>query len=294
MLNDAIIVGGSYAGMAAALQILRARRTVLIVDAGQRRNRFTSRSHGFLAHDGDEPAALANAARRQLEAYPGLTWHVGTAETVSGQRDDFVVTTGDGAVHHGRRLLFATGVVDLLPDVEGLAARWGDSVFHCPYCHGYELESGRIGVIATGEMSVHQAQMLPDWGKITFLANDAVRLGADERQDLEARGIDIEETPIARLDGHADVVLTDGRALTFAGLFTASRCEPGSTLPQELGCALTETPFGLQVQTNDMKETSIAGAFACGDTARVPHSITLAVADGAWAGAVLHRSLVFG
>jgi thioredoxin reductase len=195
--------------------------------------------------------------------------------------------------HAGRRLLFATGVSDALPDIEGLGERWGKSVFHCPYCHGYELGQGRIGCIATGPMSLHQAQLLPEWGEVTFFLNGSFVPDETQHADLAARGVTIEAAPIARLEGKADVRLTDGRLLPFAGHFTASRVSPSSPIAERLGCALEETPFGTQIQTDAMKETTISGAFACGDAARIPHSVSLAVGDGAWAGAQLHRSLVF-
>lgn len=293
MEYDVIVIGGSYSGMAAALQLLRARRTVLVIDGGRRRNRSASHSHGFLGQDGVDPAVIARDARVQLEAYPTLTWIDGHAVDASGEKDAFTVTTQDGDVHHARRLLLATGVSDQLPDVAGLAERWGTSVFHCPYCHGYELDNGSIGVIATGAISVHQAQLLPEWGRVTFLLNGALELDDRATQDLTARRVAIEPTPIVRIEGHADALLADGRRLAFAGLFTAARNAPSTSVVGQLGCALMETPMGAQIQADDAKETSVPGVFACGDVARMPHSISLAVGDGAWAGAQLHRSLVW-
>lgn len=293
MRHDVIVIGGSYAGMAAALQLLRARRRVLVIDAGKRRNRFTAESHGFLGQDGVDPAEIAGKAREQLLAYPTLIWVEGNAERAEGEKDAFVVTTADGARHDGRRLLFATGVSDTLPAIEGLGERWGKSVFHCPYCHGYELDQGRIGCIATGPMSLHQAQLLPEWGEVTLFLNGTFVPDEAQRADLVARGVAIEETQVARLEGKADVRLTDGRLLQFAGLFTASQVAPASPIAEHLGCSIEATLFGTQIQTDATKESTIPGAFACGDAARIPHSVTLAVGDGAWAGAQLHRSLVF-
>ncbi|MDR3443800.1 MULTISPECIES: NAD(P)/FAD-dependent oxidoreductase [unclassified Dyella] len=292
-MHDVIVVGGSYAGMAAALQLVRARKTVLVIDAGQRRNRFASHSHGFLGQDGVSPADIATEARRQLQAYPSLRWIDGLVTSASGSKDDFSVMLDDGDAHSGRRLLFATGVSDELPAIDGLAERWGKAVFHCPYCHGYELDQGRIGVIATGPMSIHQAQLLPEWGQVTFLTNGCVSLDADARRDLIQRGVVIEEALIDKLDGDADVLLADGRRLPLAGLFTASRCTPSSPVASNLGCELMDTLMGKQIWTAETKETSIRGAFACGDVARAPHSVSLAVGDGAWAGAQIHRSLVW-
>ena len=175
-MQDVILVGGGYAGMAAALQLLRARRSVLIIDAGMRRNRSASHSYGFLGQDGVDPAELAGIARTQLEAYPTLTWKEGEVASAAGENDAFQVTLTTGERFETRRLLFATGVTDGLPSVPGLAERWGRSVFHCPYCHGYELDQGHIGVIATGPMSVHQAQLLTEWGKVTFLTLSLIHI----------------------------------------------------------------------------------------------------------------------
>ena len=293
MMQDAIIIGGSYSGMAAGLQLLRAHKHVTIIDAGERRNRFSDHSHGFLGQDGASAAEIALNARRQLEAYPTLSWREGRAVTISGEKDDFTVTAADGQTYHGRRVLLATGVADQLPEISGLAERWGKSVFHCPYCHGYELGKGQIGVIATGPMSTHQAEIVSEWGEVTFLTNNAVALDADTRSALEKRGIRIEPAGIDRIEGTAEVVLASGQRLDFAGLFTAPHCVPASPLAEETGCALEETIMGIQIKTDEAKQTSIAGIFACGDGARIPHSVTLAVADGAWAGAQIHRSLIW-
>ncbi len=293
MHYDIIVIGGSYAGMAAALQLLRARRSVLVIDAGERRNRFASHSHGFLGQDGVPPGEIAVNARRQLDAYPTLTWLEGRVEAVTGQINEFTVTTSNGGSHRGRRILLATGVADQLPAVEGLAERWGTAVFHCPYCHGYELGQGRIGIVGASPMSLHQAELLTDWGSVTLLVNGAVELSQEERSTLEHRGVTIEETPIDRIEGHADVAMADGRRLSFAGLFTATRTSPSSSLAEAMGCALEEMPLGIQIRTNAESKTSVTGVFACGDVARAPHSVSLAVGNGAMTGAQIHRSLLW-
>ncbi|MBB5877279.1 MULTISPECIES: NAD(P)/FAD-dependent oxidoreductase [Xanthomonas] len=293
MQHDAIIIGGSYSGMAAALQLVRARRNVLVIDAGERRNRFASHAHGFLGQDGVPPGEIAAQARRQLEIYPTLTWREERAGSVTGRVDGFEVTTADGVSHHARRILFANGVADQLPAVPGLAERWGQSVFHCPYCHGYELHKGRIGIVGSSPLSLHQAELLTEWGAVTLLVNGAVELTPETREKLEHRGVAIESTPIDRIEGPADVVLADGRQLPFAGLFAATRTSPSNALAEGIGCALEETPMGIQIRTDAESKTSVAGVFACGDVARVPHSVSLAVGSGAMAGAQVHRSLVW-
>lgn len=280
--------------MAASLQLLRSRKSVVVIDAGLRRNRFAASSHGFLGQDGVDPGVIAQAARRQLEAYPTLNWIDGEAASVAGERDRFIVGTADGRVHHGRRILFATGVTDLLPQMPGLADRWGKSVFHCPYCHGYELNQGHIGVIATGPMSAHQAQHLTEWGTITLFTNGALTLDPAMLQALADKGVAIESTLIAAIEGQADVRLADERLLSFAGMFIATKVTPASPLPAQAGCAMAEGPMGTMIGVDTSKRTTVPGIFACGDVAQVPHSVSIAVGDGALAGLHLHRSLVWG
>jgi thioredoxin reductase len=289
---DVVVVGGSYAGLSAALQLARARRRVLVVDAGRRRNRYADRSHGFLTQDGTEAAAIAAQGRAQLRAYPTVAWANDTAVGACAGGAAFDVALTDGGTVRARRLVLATGVADTLPAVDGLEERWGRTVFHCPYCHGYELDGGAIGVLAAGELALHQALLLPDWGKVTLLANDAVEPRPDQLAALAARGVTVERTPVARIEGRADVVLRDGRVLPLAGLFVASRTHIASPLAQQLGCALEDGPLGQYVATDAQKASSVPGVFCCGDMARAAGNVALAVADGALAGIAAHRSLI--
>jgi thioredoxin reductase len=294
-LYDAIIVGGSYAGLAAGLQLARARRRILVLDAGERRNRFAAHAHGFLTRDGEAPGDIARVGRAQLLAYPTVTW-IDARATAARRLDDgtFELAAGD-ARHHGRRVILAHGVVDELPPLPGLAERWGKTVFHCPYCHGYELGGAPVAVLATHPMSHHQALLLPDWGPTTFFTADHP-LEPDVRAQLERRGVTLDATPVRELrgDGHAELVLADGRVVTFAGLFIAARTRPSTTLGADLGCKLEEGPLATFLATDATKETSVRGVFACGDTALGAGSVTFAVGDGALAGFATHRSLVFG
>lgn len=294
MQFDVIVVGGSYAGMAAALQVARARRRIMVIDAGLRRNRFAQHSHGFLSRDGHEPERIAAEAKEQLLAYPDLVWTEGKAERAEQVDGGFRIGTEAGEIFEGRRLVLAPGVVDRLPDVPGLAERWGRSVFHCPYCHGYELGGGPLGVLATGPSAMHQALLIPEWGPTTLFTNGAFSPGDEELAQLAARGVTVEPVPVDGIAGHADVHLADGRTIALAGLFTVSATRPASPLAEELGCAYEEGPLGPFIRTDAMKQTSIPGAFACGDAARAMGTVSLAVGDGALTGAAVHRSLLFG
>jgi thioredoxin reductase len=292
-LTDVAIIGGSYAGLSAALQLARARRRVVVIDAGVPRNRMAHASHGLLAQDGRPPAAIAADARAQLMTYPTVAWRTGTAANAARRNDGFdVAMAADGHVR-ARRLILATGVVDELPSVEGLAERWGHQVFHCPYCHGYELNQGVIGVLAAGPAALHQALMLPDWGEVTLFTNGRLDLDDPQRRDLLARGVRIESTPVVRIVDRATVLLADGRALEHQGLFTQPHTRPATPLAEHLGCAHDEGPLGTFVRTDALKATTIPGVFACGDAARGAGSVALAVGDGAQAGISAHRSLLF-
>jgi len=294
MDHDVIIIGGSYAGMSAGLQLARARRRVLVVDAGQRRNRYAARSHGFLTQDGKPPAQIAAEGRAQLMRYETVQWlddRVDQARPVAG---GFEVTLRQGGVRTGQRLILAAGVEDELPALPGLEPRWGTHVFHCPYCHGYELQQGSVGVLAVSAMSLHQALMLPDWGATTLFLNGAFTPDAEQQAQLQARGVRVEPGRVARLDGAAiDVVMEDGRVFALAGLFVATRVRVG-WLAAQLGCELEEGPMGPYVKADATRATTAPGVFACGDLARPAGSVALAVGDGAMAGAAAHRSLMFG
>lgn len=291
---DIIVVGGSYSGIAAALQIARARRNVLVIDAGIRRNRFANATHGFLGQDGRSPAAVAADARTQLMAYPTVTWIGTTTKLARNDGHSFSIETADGQIYDAKRLVLATGITDELPDIPGLKERWGKSVFHCPYCHGYELDNGRLGVLATSPLSIHQALLVPDWGTTTFFTNGAFEIDSEQADVLAARGVTLEKELVIEVTGdRADVKLQDGRTVTLDGLFTLPRTRPASPLAEQLGCAFDDGPLGPFIQTDATKQTTVPGVFACGDAARAMGSVSFAVGDGALAGASAHRSLIF-
>lgn len=293
---DAIIVGGSFAGLSAATYIARARRSVCVIDAGAPRNRFAAHSHGFFTQDGSAPGAMLATARAQVAAYPSVTFVSATATAAQGQADSFTVTVDSGAVLQARRLVLAYGLRDELPALPGLAERWGVSVLHCPYCHGFEFAGQRLGVLGVTPMSAHQAMLIAEWGPTTFFVNgqevdDATLSG------LSARGVAIETRPVTAVLGEgrqlSGLALDDGTNAPLDALFIASRTHFNSPLGSQLGCALEEGPFGTIIRTDDFKLTNVAGVFAAGDITRMAHSATWASADGVSAGVGLHRSLVF-
>jgi len=298
MSYDVIIVGGGFAGMSAALQLARARRPILLADVGLPRNRFAEASHGFLGQDGVAPAAIMREALRQLSAYPTVDFVHGRVAVARGEIDRFEVEMEDGAVHAARRLVLATGVADTLPDIPGLAERWGVSVMHCPYCHGYEVRDRRIGVLANHPMAAHQALMLPDWGPTTLFTQGLVEIDADLAAKLAGRGVQVETTPIVAVlgDGQeiAAVRLADDRVASLEAIFTAPQTAPASPLAQQLGCAFEDGMTGPHVKLEPgQQRTSVPGVHSAGDVASPMHNATLASAAGVMAGIGAHQSLIF-
>lgn len=299
MMYDVIIIGGSYAGLAAALQLVRARQRVLIIDAGQRRNRFARHSHGFLGQDGQPPEAIAAKGRAEVLAYPTATWREVLATDARSIPNRFLVRAG-GEEHRGKRLILATGVVDELPAIPGLAERWGKQIFFCPYCDGYELEMGRLGALATSRESTHLALLISEWagaGKTTFFLNGVLEPDAEQLAALASRDIAVERERVVAIAGkepRMEVRLGDGRATKLDGLFLVPRTRFNTPFAEQLGCELEMGPLGPHYKTDAMtKETSVPGVFACGDAALAMPSVSFAVADGVRAGAFAHQSLVF-
>lgn len=293
--QDVIVVGGSFAGLSAAMQLARARRRVLVIDAGLPRNRFAEASHGFLGQDGRPPRAIIEDAARQLRAYPTVTLVAGEAAAARADGPGFAVALADGREERAARLILATGLRDELPAIPGMQERWGRTVLHCPYCHGYEVAGRLLGVLANHALSAHQAALIPDWGPTTYFTQDAFEPDAEQAALLAARGTRIERTPVVELLGNVPdleaVRLADGRIVPVAALFTAARTHMASPLAEQLGCAFDEGPLGPLIRVDGLKRTTVPGVFAAGDASNPMHNATLASASGVLAGVSAHRSL---
>lgn len=292
---DAIVVGGSFAGLSAAMMLARARRRLLLVDAGRPRNRFAAASHGFLGQDGVAPAEIMREGLTQLARYPTVDFVHAEALTATPDEQGASLTLSDGAVVQARKLILATGVADDLP-LESMRPRWGVSVLHCPYCHGYEVRGRSLAVIANVPGAAHQALLLPDWGVTTFYTQGEFEPSAEEAAHLAARGVGIERTPVVELLGegaetHA-LRLADGRDVQAGAVFTAPKTRMASPLAEQLGCAFADGPTGPYVRVDETQRTSLAGVFAAGDAASQMYNATFASAAGVMAGVAAHRALV--
>ena len=297
MRHDAIIIGGSFAGLSAALYIARARRNVCIIDTGLPRNRFATHSHGLFAHDGSDPRAMLATARSQVAAYPTVTIIDGEAIHAQPDAGGFSVRLANGQRHEAERLVLAFGISDELPAIPGLAERWGQSVLHCPYCHGYEFRGQRLGVLNLSPMSVHQALLISEWGPTTFYAHGGPALDDASLTQLHARGVAVEHAPLRALHGHgtqlSTVELSDGRTRDLNALYIGPRTRLNSAVAEQLGCEMDDGPYGPMIRTDPQKMTTVPRVYAAGDITRSAHNVTWACADGVMAGMALHRSLVF-
>jgi thioredoxin reductase len=255
-----------------------------------------------LSRDGASAAGLAEIGRSEVLAYPTVTWRDARVAAVSGTPDGengFVVRT-QAEEFRAKRLILATGVVDDLPAIPGLSQRWGRSVFHCPYCHGYELNRGRLGMLATTPLSLHMALLISEWsapGQATLFLNGVFEPDVEQQAELAARGVRVERERIEAFAGEApaiEVRLRDGRVQALEGLFVMPSTRAANPFAEQLGCALEAGPMGLFYKADAMtRETSVPGVFACGDVALPAGSVALVVADGVRAGVGAHRSLVF-
>ncbi|MGD7732098.1 NAD(P)/FAD-dependent oxidoreductase [Propionibacteriaceae bacterium G57] len=298
---DVIVVGGSAAGLSTALMLGRARRRVLVVDAGQPRNRFAEHMHGVLGHEGRSPGDLVRQGRDECTGY-GVEFVHGTATHVTDEAADGLlvgINTADGERRERTRaLVLATGITDQLAPVPGLAAHWGTDVLHCPYCHGWEVRDQRLGVLAVSPMSLHQAHMVRQWSDDVVLFSAAAgELDTAERARLAARGVEVVESPAAEVlaeGGRITGVRThDGRTVAIDALFTFGLPIPHDDCVADLGLTRAEMPgLGSFIAVDPSGHTSHERIWAAGNVVNPMANVPVAMAAGAMAGAVANGWLV--
>ncbi|MEV0294155.1 NAD(P)/FAD-dependent oxidoreductase [Nocardia sp. NPDC050710] len=295
---DVVVVGGGAAGLNGALMLVRARRSVLVIDSGHPRNAPAEGIHGLLGHDGLPPAELLERGRAEVRGYGGAVV-TGTVTTTAREGDGFTVTSADGDTIRARRLLVTTGLVDELPDIEGLRERWGRDVVHCPYCHGYEVRDRAIGVIATGPMSVHQALLFRQLSSdITYFTHTTSAPTGEQAEQLAARGIRLVPGTVASLaiveDAIAGVELSDGRVIPRDAVAIASRMTPRADFLAPLGLRPTPHPSGVgdHIPTDPTGRTEVPGLWLAGNVTDLAAQVGAAAAAGAAAGAQINFDLV--
>ncbi|CCM76464.1 NAD(P)/FAD-dependent oxidoreductase [Rhizobium mesoamericanum] len=296
-MDDVIIIGGSFAGLAAALQLGRARRKVSVLDTGLPRNRFASHSHGLLGHDHKPPLDILAEARQQLARYPTVRLVNARADSISGTIDNFSVLTGGGESVGARRVILSYGVVDQMPDVLGFAENWGTSVISCPYCDGFEVADQHWGLVWSGPQSMNQVRLFHDWTDRLTVFGNGHDITPDIRADLAGRQVPLVDgriTGIGRHGSHgATIKLDTSPDVAVDILFAHPRNKPSASLHDALSLATVNTPTGIALRTDERRETSVPGIYAAGDLANpgIP-SVTTAIWQGAMSGIFAQQSML--
>ncbi len=293
---DVVIAGGGPAGLAAALMLGRSRRRVLVIDAGRPRNRFAAHMHGVLGQEGVPPAELIARGRTEAASY-GVEFLDDVVHRVEGTEADLRVITADGARLPARSLIVATGLSDELPDVPGLAGRWGVTVLHCPYCHGWEVRDRHLGVLTTSPLGLHQAELIRQWSdRVTVFTDGLGPLAPEAGRRLRARGIALEPEPVAEILGEGAAVtavrLRDGREVPVDAIFTAGAPHPHDGFLAPLGLERSETPFGSFLAVDATGKTSDDRVWAVGNVVTPAANVPMSIGAGAMAGAGVNAALV--
>jgi thioredoxin reductase len=292
--HDVIIIGGSYAGLSAAMTLGRSIRKVLIIDSGKPCNRQTPYSHNFITQDGETPAAIAQKAREQVLKYPTVQLVNDTALSASKNENGFEIITASETAYHTTKIIFATGVLDIMPDIKGFAECWGISILHCPYCHGYEVKDKPLGIIANGDVAFEMCKLIQHWSKtLTLFCNGKSTLTDEQQQQLKAYNISVVENEIEQLvhdDGYVKhIAFKDGSLQTIEAIFARAAFEQHSKIPETLGCAITEQGF---LQIDAFQKTTVAGVYAAGDCTTMMRAVSYAVGMGTVAGAMANKELI--
>ena len=295
-MDDVIIIGGSFAGLAAALQLGRARRQVTVLDTGLPRNRFAGHSHGLLGHDHQPPLEILALARRQLARYPTVRLVNARAQSVSGALDDFVVTTADGLALPARRLLLSYGVADQMPSIPGFADCWGKSIVPCPYCDGFEVAGQHWGLLWSGPHAQHAVALFHDWTDHLTVFADGHDIAPEIRADLARRKVAVIDGRLVGVSHQhgrqPSLVLNTGETVAVDVLFAHPRNQPSASLHEALQLETAEGPMGIVLKVDERRQTSVPGIYAAGDLANPMASVTLASSHGAMAGIFAQQSML--
>lgn len=291
---EVIVIGGSYAGLAAAMALGRSLRKVLVIDAGKPCNRQTPHSHNFLTQDGKTPFEISSVARAQVEAYKTISFYSDTVISASKSDPGFLIKTNDGSTFSGLKLIFATGIKDVLPEIPGIQECWGISVIHCPYCHGYEVRNEKTGILANGDFGFEFGKMITNWTKdLTLYTNGKSTLTSEQSEKLTSKKVTISEKKISQIihqEGKIQsLVFEDGSQEKINALYAKPDFEQNTPLISELGCALKENDY---VEVDQFHKTNVPGIYACGDNTNMFRSVAFAVSSGTMAGAACNKELI--
>lgn len=291
---DVIIIGGSYAGLSAAMALGRSLRKTLVIDNGKPCNEQTPHSHNFLTQDGNSPAEISALAKKQVEEYDTVEFYIGKADSAKQTDNGFEVTIENGEKFSSKKLIIATGIIDEIPNIRGFKESWGISLIHCPYCHGYEYRNKKTAIIANGDRAVHLASLVKNLTQnVTLLTREKENFTKEQLEKLENNQIKIIETEILELkheNGYAkSLVFEDGKEIHFDAVYGSFSFRQHSDVPKDLGCEFTD--FG-HVKADQFQKTNISGLYVCGDNSSMLRSVSNAVMTGNVAGVMVNMELV--
>jgi thioredoxin reductase len=291
---DVIIVGGSYSGLAAGMALGRALRNVLIIDSGQPCNKQTPYSHNFLTNDGKTPKEITSLAKQQVLKYGTVNFLDALATAGFKTQNGFEILTETGARFTAKKLAFATGIKDLMPNIPGIAECWGISVLHCPYCHGYEVRQQKTGILGNDDSSYEFAALISNWtSDLTLYTNGKSTLTDLQIAKLEQHNINMVQGQIDRLehkDGYlTNIIFKDGKKAPAAALYTRMPFVQHCSIPHSLGCELTSEGY---IKIDAAQKTTMPGVFACGDNVTRMRTVANAVSMGTTTGLMINKELV--
>ncbi|MCL7988105.1 NAD(P)/FAD-dependent oxidoreductase [Sphingobacterium sp. lm-10] len=292
---DTIIIGGSYAGLSAAMALGRSLRNVLIIDNGRPCNRQTPHSHNFLTQDGKTPAEISAIAREQVAQYNTIEFASDSVVTASQLNGLFVVDTANGLHYQTRKLILATGIRDIMPEIPGFSECWGVSVIHCPYCHGYEFRRKRTGILVPEDptAAIHLSGLVKNLTSyVTLFTNGNTPFDATQLMNFEELNIKVNTQKISKIqhqDGNLQQLrLENGEMIALDALYARVPFDLHHTIGEQLGCSKTE--MGL-LQVDAFQKTTASGVYACGDISNPMRSVASAVYTGNLAGAMVNMAL---
>lgn len=291
---DVIIIGGSYSGLAAGMALGRALRKVLIIDSNLPCNRQTPFSHNFLTHDGSKPNEIAALAKQQVESYSSVKFIHGLATNGAKTEKGFEIGTDSGKTFIAKKLVFATGIKDVFPSIEGFAACWGISVLHCPYCHGYEVRNEATGILGNGDSGFELAMLISNWtNELSVFTNEKSAFTLEQTNKLKEHNIIVFENKIEKIE-HSEgkiqqIVFKEGGEFPISVLYAPVPFVQHCTIPGVLGCEMNDAGY---INTDSFQKTNIAGVYACGDSTTRIRTIANAVSMGTTAGMMLNKEIV--
>lgn len=290
---DVIIVGGSYSGLAAAMALGRSLRNVLIIDSEKPCNSQTPHSHNFLTQDGKTPKEISEIARLQVQKYNTINFKKGIAVRASKEDFGFAVKTDFDEIFNAKKLIFATGLKDIFPTMEGFSECWGISILHCPYCHGYEVRNEETGIISNGEIGFEFARLISNWTKtLTIFTNGRSTFTKDQTEKLSRKSIQINEKEIVKVNHSEGKVesleFADNSKVKVKAIYARPNFEQHCKIPEDLGCEITEQ--GL-LKVDAFQKTTVKNVYACGDNSAM-RSLAVAVSTGTMAGVVVNKELI--